>query len=239
MGDVNERASRQLRGYAVCTQPRSGSNLLCQYLSSTNQLGYPLEYFNGSGRRALGMPDYSDDPNLQVQFVRTGAASSNGIYALKVFAHQLDLVAPVLRWTALLPNLKFVYLSRTDLLGQAISWARAMQTSQFRSTQPARGSAAYDGEAIRQRLVAIVRERARWEMYFARTDIAPLRITYEDVVAHPDREVRRVADLLEVDGGVTIDPAQVNLRMQRDALSDDWRQRFHSEFGDPDHIDDL
>src|SRR5215210_4211733 len=164
MGDVNDRTPEQSRGYAVCTQPRSGSNLLCQYLASTNQLGYPLEYFNGSGRRALGMPDYPDDPYLQVQFIRTGAASSNGIYALKLFAHQLDLVSPVLRWTTLLPNLQFLYLSRSDILGQAISWARAMQTSQFRSTQPARGTATYDGEAILQRLLAIVREQARWEM---------------------------------------------------------------------------
>jgi LPS sulfotransferase NodH len=236
---MNERTPDQLRGYAVCTQPRSGSNLLCQYLASTNQLGYPLEYFNGSARRALGMPDYPDDPHLQVQFIRTGAASSNGVYALKVFAHQLDQVSPVLRWTALLPNLKFVYLSRSDVLGQAISWARAMQTSQFRSTQPPRGTATYDGEAIRQRLLAIVHEQARWKIYFVRTGIIPLRVTYEDVVANPDREVRRVADLIQVGGCVTIDPAKVDLEVQRDAVSVDWRQRFRSEFGDPDHIDDL
>jgi len=236
---VSEGTSDQSRGYAICTQPRSGSNLLCQYLSSTNRLGHPLEYFNGSGRRALGMPDYPDDPHLQVQFIRTIGATPNGVYALKLFAYQLDLVSPVLRWTALLPNLKFVCLERRDLLAQAISWVRAMQTSQFRSTQPAQGVASYDGVAVRERLLAIMRERARWEVYFARTGLAPLRITYEDVVADPGQEVRRIAELVGVGADIMIDPAQVDLTIQRDALSDEWRQRFYSEFGDPDHIDPL
>ena len=38
------------------TQPRSGSNLLCQSLLDTDRLGNPLEYFNGPGGRALGYP---------------------------------------------------------------------------------------------------------------------------------------------------------------------------------------
>ncbi|TPL71848.1 hypothetical protein FJ941_28635 [Mesorhizobium sp. B2-3-13] len=42
-----------MRGYSICTSPRSGSNFLCQHLSSTGVLGHPLEYFNGRGRRFL------------------------------------------------------------------------------------------------------------------------------------------------------------------------------------------
>lgn len=228
-----------LRGYAICTQPRSGSNLFCQYLSSTGQLGYPLEYFNGSGRRALGMPDYEDDPHWQIQFIRSRAVTPNGVYALKLFAHQLDAVSASLRWTALLPKLKFVYHERRDLLGQAISWVRAMQTGQYRSTQAVSGGIQYDGKAILDRLSAIVRERARWETYFARTGISPLRTTYEDLLADPPREVCRVATHVGLRDPITIDPARIDLTLQRDALSEEWRCRFHEEFGDPDRIDAL
>jgi len=64
------------RGYAICTHPRAGSNLLCQYLASTDRLGYPLEYFNGPGRRALGMPDFPDDPPHQAELIlRRGATN--------------------------------------------------------------------------------------------------------------------------------------------------------------------
>ena len=86
---------------------------------------------------------------------------------------------------------------------------------------------------------AIVRERARWETYFARTGISPLRTTYEDVVADPQWEVGRVADYLGVQELVTIDPARIDLSVQSDALSQQWRHRFHQGFGDPDRIDVL
>src|SRR3954470_16038967 len=100
------------RGYAICTQPRSGSNLLCQVLSSTDRLGHPLEYFNGPARRALGLPDFPDAPELQIGEILHGGATPNGVYAVKLFASQLAAVSRRVRWTGLLPNLRFVYLER-------------------------------------------------------------------------------------------------------------------------------
>src|SRR5947199_3265325 len=126
----------RLRGDAMCTQPRSGGNLLCQVLSSTDQLGYPLEYFNGPGRRAFGLADFPDAPELQIEAILRIGATPNGVYAVKLFASQFAAVSARLRWMELLPDLHFVYLSRDDLQGQANSWAHAPQTAQYRSTQP-------------------------------------------------------------------------------------------------------
>ena len=157
------------RGYAICTQPRSGSNLLCQYLSSTDRLGHPLEYFNGPARRALGMPDAPDDARGQIDLVLRRGATANGIYGVKLFAaQQHDRVAASVAWIRALPELRFVYLERRDLLGQALSWARATQTGVYRSSQRPAGAPAYDGALILSMLHEIVRERARWEAYFAR-----------------------------------------------------------------------
>ena len=55
-------AEAAVRGYAICTAPRSGSNFLCQLLAGTGLLGRPLEYFNGPGRRYFDDPSYPDDP---------------------------------------------------------------------------------------------------------------------------------------------------------------------------------
>ncbi len=227
----------QLRGYAICTQPRSGSNLLGQYLSSTERLGNPLEYFNGPGRRALGLADYPDDPRLQIDAILRLGASPNGVYAVKLFASQLASLNRRVRWTERLPNLHFIYLCRDDLLGQAISWARALQTEQFRSTQPSRGTAYYDGGLIRNQLMAIVRERSRWEAFFARTGIAPLRITYERFLGDPSGQVDLIADLVNVDDA-EIDDRRITLTIQRDAVTDRWRERFRAEYGDPNLIED-
>jgi LPS sulfotransferase NodH len=225
------------RGYAICTQPRSGSNLLCQYLSSTDQLGTPLEYFNGPGRRALGLPDFPDAPELQMEAVLRLGATPNGVYAVKLFASQFATFSRRLRWMDLLPDLHFVYLSRDDLLGQAISWARALQTEQYRSTQPAKRPAVYDADLIRSQLTAIVRERAQWEAFFARTGIEPLRMVYERFLGDPSSYVDRVANLVGIENPA-VDQRRVDLVIQRDAVTEEWKQRFRAENGDPNVVDD-
>jgi LPS sulfotransferase NodH len=221
----------EFRGYAICTQPRSGSNLLCQYLSSSGCLGHPLEYFNGPGRRALGLPDFPDSPVEQIrEILRIGA--TDNIYAVKLFASQFEIISRSVRWTELLPNMRFVYLAREDVLGQAISWARAIQTAQYRSTQQAVAVAVYNAELIQTQLRTILHERALWEGYFARTGIIPLRIIYERFLEDPVMHVARVAALMKVNN-VAIDERKIDLTMQRNATSDEWRRRFREDCGDP------
>lgn len=107
------------RGYAVCTLPRSGSNFFCDILSSTGVLGNPREFFNGGARRMYDDPSYPDDRFAQVERILTTGATPNGVYALKIFPELHDGVAPVLRWTAELPNLSFIRFKREDVLGQS------------------------------------------------------------------------------------------------------------------------
>jgi LPS sulfotransferase NodH len=212
--------------------------LLCQVLSSTDQLGHPLEYFNGPGRRALGLPDFPDAPELQIDAILRLGATPNGVYAVKLFASHFAAFSRRLRWTEVLPNLHFVYLIRDDLLGQAVSWARALQTTQYRSTQPAKRAAVYDSGLIRSQLMTVVRERAQWEAFFARTGINPLRIVYERFLEDRSSHVDRVADLMDVENPV-VDQLRIDLVIQRDTVTEEWKQRFRAENGDPNELDDL
>src|SRR3954452_15582546 len=102
------------RGYAICTSPRSGSNLLCQILSSTGVLGHPLEYFNTSGRRAYTDPAFPEHPTEQIRWILTKGATPNGVYGVKLFAFQHDQIAKHVDWTEALPRLEYIYLERND-----------------------------------------------------------------------------------------------------------------------------
>lgn len=219
-----------LRGYAICTTGRSGSNFLSQILTSTNSLGRPLEYFNGEGRRQHDWPDYPDHPDLQLAAVLNGR-TANGVYGLKLFPRQF-LGIQEARWTERLPALSFVLLEREDLLGQALSWARALQTGQYRSTSAKAGSAAYDRALIARQLAELAREQARWRLWFARTGIQPLRLLYEQIVLHPAEAASAVAALVGVEEPVRIDPSAVDVRIQRDEETEAWRRRFVAESGD-------
>jgi trehalose 2-sulfotransferase len=228
---LNYRAAPGLRGYAICTAPRSGSNLLCQWLTSTNQLGHPLEYFNGPARRELDHPNYPDDPGAQVRWIMGESPTPNGIYGVKLFSGHCSLVSPVAGQIPVLPVSAYVYLERRDRLGQAISWVRALQTRQYRSTQPLRGGISYDGTAIRDRLAAIDGEYALWSEFFAQHKIRPLRLFYEECVQHPQDAVDRIAAHVGLDSRALIVASNIDLEIQRDAISDEWRTRHLSELG--------
>lgn len=217
-----------LRGYAICTAPRSGSNFLCELLTATGELGRPLEYFNGPGRRRQEFPDYPDDPEQQLAAVLRLGVTANGIYGLKVFATHFDTVRDT-RWAARLPNLRFIYLRRRDLLGQAISYARAMHTGRYKSTWAEGQSSEYDAGLINNNLVTLVREHARWQFYFARNGVQPLELWYEDVQADPHRAIAQVAGAMGLERVSAPDPARLSLQVQRDETSEAWRQRFLNE----------
>lgn len=229
----------KLRGYAVCGAPRSGSNYFCELLTTTGVLGRPREYFNGEARRRLDDPDYPDDPEAQAARILTMGRTANGVYALKLFPGLFDRVAPHIRLTQALPNLNYVRLRRRDVLGQAISWVRSIQTGAFRSTEETSAEPRYDASLIHAYIGQVCQRSARWDMYFARTGLAPLELVYEDVAADPQAAIERVGDLMQVTPRPQIDFSAVRLRMQRDAISQTWRERFLDERGDPSTIDPL
>jgi trehalose 2-sulfotransferase len=226
--DAESRA--RLRGYAICTTPRSGSNYLCELLTSTRSLGRPLEYFNPQGRRALETPDYPDDRALQLQRIVTQGCTPNGVYSLKVFPNQLERTLADVAVFNSLPSLRFVRLMRSDLLGQAISWARALMTGQYRSYQPTTGSPSYDGALISRCLANLACANAEWDIYFARRGITPTCLYYEDLEIDADASVRTIAELMNVEVALPSDSA-VSVRIQRDMLNETWRRAYIEEYG--------
>ncbi|HEY0382100.1 MAG TPA: Stf0 family sulfotransferase [Candidatus Elarobacter sp.] len=227
-----------MRGYAICTIGRSGSNWLCEMLSSTDRLGYPQEYFSTAGRRRFLDPAYPDDPCEQIRWILTRGASPNGVYGLKVFPSHLDTIAGRVRWADALPRLSYVHLVRADVLGQAISLTRANQTGRFRSTLTQLAAPHYDGEAISANIRLFAHHDARWVAFFARNAIAPLRLTYESVAADPIAAVASIAGLMDVRDS-RMDVSRVEQEVSRDEVSESWRRRFLAEHADPNVIEEI
>lgn len=220
------------RGYAICAEARAGTIYLCRLLASTGQLGRPAEYFHTPERaRAL-----RSDPESELAKIASEAATPNGVYGLKLFSAHFDLVAKT-GWVERLPGLAFVHVRRRDLLGQAVSLARAIQTRQYKAADAAVGEPRYDPDLIADCLARTAYGQARWECWFARNGLDPLRLDYEDVVAGPEAAVAAVAQRLWIEGAPAVDWSQIELRVQRDEKSEDWRRRFAAERGDRAYLD--
>ena len=218
------------RGYVICSEPRSGSAFLCELLESTLCLGRPTEYL-GPGRMRGALR--RDPAALETLFER--ASTPNGIYGLKIFTQHFDASAGT-GWPAAFPGLSHILLTRRDLLAQAISLVRALQTNQFSLLEPSYGEPRYDRRAIAQKLRRLAHNYARWEAYFARNGIAPLRLYYEDIVASPSAGVTAVAGLLGIDAPVGA--LRAKSIVQRDELSEQWRRRFLDDAADRSYLDE-
>jgi LPS sulfotransferase NodH len=163
--------------------------------------------------------------------------TSNGVYGLKIFPSQHDAISAKVHWSEALPGLHFVHLERRDLLGQAISWWRAEQTSQYRSSHPVRAQPSFVAEEIERCLRAVIREQGRWHQFFARNAVQPLRLVYEDLIFAPQAAAEAIAKMLNIQEQPCIDPAQIDVVVQRDNISEEWRTRFVAERRNLDLID--
>jgi LPS sulfotransferase NodH len=212
-------------GIAICTTARSGSNLLSDAMTATGLLGAPKEYFNYRGRRRYGEADYPDDPRKQIELVLRHATSPNGTYAIKTFFWQSEKTIRRVDWTRELPNLHYIFLTRSDLLGQAISLAISRQTGQFRSTDPSSIEPVFDAQSIRRCIRELAAENAKWEEFFAQRGILPLRLRYEEIVQRLSETVVSIGEFARI--SVSPDPHwQSRLQVQRKDINSNWRGRY-------------
>jgi LPS sulfotransferase NodH len=130
----------------------------------------------------------------------------------------------------------FVHLTRRDKVAQAVSYVKAQQTGLWHAapdgTELERLSPpqepAYDASEIRTRLEEVTAHDHGWEYWFASSEIAPLRITYEELSDGPVETLRVILDHLGLEGE-TADGVELGVAKLADNINQDWVARFRSE----------
>jgi LPS sulfotransferase NodH len=154
----------------------------------------------------------------------------NGVFSLKVqpehWQRQPTGTSPLGAALRDIPS-SWVFLRRSDRLRQAISWAKADQTAQWVSAQPAAAmrTPSYDEQLITRMLDRIKEEEEHWEEYFQAHRIETLRITYEDYCQD------RVAGIMTISAfaGLGVTPSRLSdMPRQADDLNEEWRARYLS-----------
>lgn len=209
----------------LASEERSGSEWLCQLMGDTGVLGRPIEYFNPWWMRRF-IPDYPDDVAGQIAIAHRVGTTPNGCMATKLHGQHFDRISPHVSLADAFPDVRFVRLTRRDLLLQAISLVRARQTQSFHAHVPPVGDASFDAAAIASALVEIVEYRARWSLFFARNGIEPLVLEYEELVGRPLRSLKRIGVAANVRVPMRWTATRHGMRIQRDDTSERWRTLF-------------
>ena len=229
----------------MCGTPRTGSTLLCSLLASTGVAGRPESYFREPDQpmwaARLGVP-VGGDGSFDFRALAAGAlragSTPNGVFAARVMWGTMHVIvdglAPDRRGKRDLDvladafgPLRMVHLRRDDVVGQAVSWARAEQTGYWQQGDLASAEPALDLDQVDDLVRTIEAHNAAWASWFAEQGVQPHRVTYEQLRLDPGRTVREILDHVGVEPPASWRP-QSRHRKQADELNADWVRRYRS-----------
>jgi trehalose 2-sulfotransferase len=141
-----------------------------------------------------------------------------------------DLPVPQL-FDRVFPGLRYVQITRTDKIRQAVSLWKAVQTQAWRrdagSAPAGVAGPEFSFRAINYLVRLLTAHDAAWDAYFLGLGIQPLKVTYEELAEQPEPIVRHVLDHLAIDAPETLELGSSRLEAQADELSEDWVRRVN------------
>ncbi|SPJ29241.1 Stf0 family sulfotransferase [Falsiruegeria mediterranea] len=243
--------------YIICTNPRSGSTLLCGLLAQTGVAGNPDSFFRGPSRQwwadHLQVPEAVDltDPAFCAAFLSAALAEGKGggdFFGCRLMHESLpDLMAMTAclhpdakddcaRIKAVFGQTVFVHLIREDKVDQAISYVRAEQTGTWHVGP--NGEAVeqkgppqpprYDFARIHQKVVEFEAQDAAWARWFEQTDVHPLKVRYSDLADNPKHELRRILAHLNQPAEAA-ERAIPGVRKLADELNERWAAQYRGD----------
>lgn len=230
--------------YVLCGTPRTGSTLACSLLTSTGVAGRPESYFREPDHRTWaarfgvsvqggGEPSY---PELVAGAVRFGS-TPNGVFAARVMWGTMSRIVSGLGPTRdqrdvdvleeAFGALRFVHLQRRDVVGQAVSWARAEQTAYWQHGDVVRAEPRLDLDQVDELVATIQTHNAAWRSWFADQAVEPLDVDYESLVAQPGQTVAEILRRVGTRPPAGWQPASPH-EQQADEINADWARQYRA-----------
>lgn len=225
-----------MESYTIAFTLRCGSNALCDVLGR-NGFGRPTEYWqypyaaNPHFERFRRLPDAEAVERL------IDANTSNDIFASKITHDQRSYLDETLAASGrgpledYLPNHRWIWLRRRDVIGQTISLFRAQQSGEWLRVKQDVGApdapSSYDFFALLSNAMILSMNELAWSQYFRRREFIPPTLFYEDICLDVEAALQKIAvhigrrDLLQENF-----IAESNLAIQRDSTTEEIRDRF-------------
>lgn len=228
-------AGGQTRLCMICMTPRSGSTFLAEAMKTTAQLGKPAEWLNARDDRpiARNIARYGCASREEVlEYTYNFAATDNGVFTIKSDYYQ---ALPFFYDGTLehcFDRVDFVYLTRRDLVAQAISRYISNATSKWSSVQKHQNrdvEVDYSHERITTELNYLLDMEMAWRGYFATRGIQPLHLFYEDLNADVSSSVKQIADYIGVDLTNSVKTDEISNKRVSTSRNMDWAERYRAE----------
>ena len=235
-----------LRATGVAGEPQE----FFQYLPTTSQAPQPRQWFAGIDDESIlrlldpldeGTPDIAP-AEVWRDYIRTVGRTPNGVWGGKLMWNQTPLLLnraknlPNRSGDGLLAAMRdvigsdpvLVHVHRPDVVSQAVSFWRAVQTRVWRGRpDPVRDARAeYHADAIAHVITLLREQEKSWLAWFDEENISPIEVSYPVLWRNLTQIVGTVLEALGQDPRLA--PAPV-LERQADQRSDEWVDRYRAE----------
>ncbi len=232
--------------YVICTTARSGSNLLCDLLTSSKMMGNPKEILNLDSmlrpfceRHNLFENDAQISMNHYLNYAIDKLSSKNNIFGMKVLFDQLE---PFLKSEAVkqfLQTSQFIWLVRRDVVAQAVSMYIARVTDEWTSmneqknleqeNKNRREEVQYDGKKIGDFVKYLTQKNLKWLEFFAINQVNYMQVYYEDILINPNRVCQNICQFCEVEPEYKFSLSNARFKKQGNELNERLAATFRKE----------
>ncbi|WP_339109624.1 Stf0 family sulfotransferase [Thioclava sp. GXIMD4216] len=233
------RAPLPERRYMLFFTARSGSSRLGEMLERARVLGQPNEAFNFRFVPNIAQAYQADTLETYVDMLLR-RRNTRGTYGVEItYAHMMNLFGSMDRLIEMMAPTSYIWLIRENLLAQALSLSKLIQTKVAHSTAADQTSQMAADAAFQYKPLEILHAMARYcveedrlEADMARFGIKPLCLSYEQTVGQPDTVIlRTIADHIGV-GAVDLQPAPTSHHKLLGCRSAEYAERFAQEYPD-------
>lgn len=221
-----------------------------QYLPHSSLSPRPREWFEGVDDAAVlsllppldpGRPDTRTSDQWAKEIAADGR-TSNGVWGGKLMWNQVenvldrasklsnrsgrDLSSAIIDIIGVEPV--FIHVRRPDVVPQAVSMWRAVQTEVWRGSTPVEldARAQYNADGIAHLAQILLGQEASWSKWFASESINPIDVEFSALTADPQAQTARILDALGLDPSLAPAPP---LKKQSNARSSDWVDRYRAD----------
>jgi len=216
----------RLKGTLMLSMGRSGTNWLKSIGDATGRMGVTGEWL---GFDKMSKPPRAYTAQSYYQQIMRQASTANGRFAAKIFPRHLRRAQQTYNFDFIQKcvqenDVKLYLITRDDRLGQAISRLKAMQTKAWvgkeeLSSRPVR----YNFRKLCSFYFEAGRGYDFWRSYLAINGYEYEAFTYEELLPNPAPFFESAAAHL---GVAPPESYESSLKIQRDSVTEVWRQRF-------------
>ncbi len=223
--------------YILCFTARSGSTMTMSLFEKTHLLGNPSEFINPRGVMQKYLSKYPASNIFEYfDLLRRDQVSNNGIFGIKSSFPDLEPLIKSGLIGKLLNPVKFIYLTRRDIILQAISLYILQKSGRGYGhavkSRPVQTSVEieYNEEQILKRVDRLIQQKLQWERFFSLYSVEPLRITYEDILEDANKIVQSILAFMGEDITTSVDLTMSETLKIGTDRNQTWADRIRAKY---------